>query len=123
VAESLDPWLFQQFREVAKSQGVVATLSTGKVNRIADVTPEGVWISTDASDRKGTGPRLVDAAMLNRAWRHLEREGSLTNAYLQADDGLSVKRSSAVCALLARLPSVEIASGRPIKLRRRERSA
>ncbi len=56
--------------------------------------------------------------MIQLAWDHLHLHGELTNAYLVADDGLNVKRSSAVCALLARLPGVEVVPGRTITLRR-----
>lgn len=52
--------------------------------------------------------------MLNCAWRELTKPRSLTNAFLLND--LNVKRSAAVCALLARLPDVEVATTRPITL-------
>jgi hypothetical protein len=41
---------------------------------------------------------------------------TLTNRYLLADDGLNVKRSSFVCALLATLPDATVTSRRPIEL-------
>jgi hypothetical protein len=94
----------------------VPTVADGKPNRIHRVGSDGVWISTEASERKGTGARLVPAWMLNAAWRHLQTTGSLTNRYLRASAGLNVKRSSAVCALLARLPGVAVRSTRPIEL-------
>ena len=55
--------------------------------------------------------------MLQAAWDHLSREGWLTNKYLLSAAGLNVKRSSAVCAILADLPGVEVASSKPIELR------
>jgi hypothetical protein len=94
----------------------IATIANGKVNRIERVGSEGVWITTDESKRKGVGPQLVPAWMLNVAWSHLRATGTLTNRYLLASDGLNVKRSSAVCALLACVPGVEVASKRPIAL-------
>ena len=43
--------------------------------------------------------------------------GTLTNRHLLDKDGLNVKRSSFVCALLARLPGVEISTARrPIEI-------
>ena len=52
------------------------------------------------------------------AWDHLQLHGELTNRYLVDRNGLNVKRSSAVCALLARLPGVEVVAGPTITLRR-----
>jgi hypothetical protein len=55
--------------------------------------------------------------MLQLAWDHLQRYGEFTNRYLLAPDCLNVKRSSAVCALLAALRPLTVASTRPIVLR------
>jgi hypothetical protein len=46
---------------------------------------------------------------------NLRAHGRLTNARLLRQ--LNVKRSSAVCALLARIPGVEVAPSGPIELR------
>ena len=54
--------------------------------------------------------------MIQVAWDYLAAHGSLTNRYLLDTDGLNVKRSSFVCALLARLPGVVVASTKPITL-------
>jgi hypothetical protein len=59
---------------------------------------------------------MVPAWMIQIAWEWLTTHGTLTNRHLLADDGLNVKRSSFVCALLARLPGVGVASARPIEL-------
>jgi hypothetical protein len=53
--------------------------------------------------------------MLNLAWDELRSRGTLSNRTLLED--LRVHRSSAVCAILARLPQVEVAPGRRIVLR------
>jgi hypothetical protein len=45
--------------------------------------------------------------MFTLAWDYLRTHGLLSNRYLLATDGLNVKRSSAVCAILARLPGVD----------------
>jgi HD domain len=101
----------------------VLTLADGRPNWVIDVTDEGIWMETVASKEKGRGPRLVEAWMLETAWDHLVREGSLSNKHLLSDTGLKVKRSSAVCAILARLPGVEVASSTPIVLRHRAQRA
>lgn len=117
MEERLDDWLESEIRDLMQKSGSVVTLSNGRPNTIVAVSSAGVTIATDASEAKGTGPQLVPAWMLNVAWRHLCATGSLSNRYLLASDGLNVKRSSAVCALLARLPGVVVASSRPIELR------
>ena len=96
--------------------GVIATVTAGKPNWVTGVDERGVWIETEASTDKGTSPQLVPAWMIQVAWDHLRQHGTLDNTYLLASSGLNVKRSSAVCALLARLPGVTLASTRPIRL-------
>jgi hypothetical protein len=55
--------------------------------------------------------------MIQIAWEWLVAHGSLTNRHLLSKDGLNVKRSSFVCALLGRLPGVEVVGGgRPIEI-------
>lgn len=94
------------------------TLSTGKPNWVMDIAADGVWIHTEKSKGEG-GPKLVDGWMVQVAWDHLEQFESLTNGYLLRTDGLNVKRSSAVCAILSRLPGVGVVSSDPITLVRR----
>lgn len=85
---------------------------------VQDITPDGVWVETRKSRAQGRPPQLVEAWMIQIAWDWLQARDSITAKFLVADDGLNVKRSSFVCALLARLPDVEIVSRRPIELRR-----
>jgi hypothetical protein len=47
--------------------------------------------------------------MFKLAWDYLRRHERLSNRYLLATDGLNVKRWSAVCAILAKLPGVSAA--------------
>ena len=54
--------------------------------------------------------------MIQVAYDRLRAHGTLTNRFLLDTDGLNVKRSSFVCALLARLAGVEVGSTRPIVL-------
>jgi hypothetical protein len=72
---------------------------------------------TEQTKARGRGPQLVPAWMVQPAWDYLQMHGRMSNRYLLANDGLNVKRSSFVCALLAQLPQIEVASTRPITLR------
>lgn len=105
--EKFSPQLLSAIRAVvATNDGVFATLAKGKSNRVIEVTPTGLYVITEASKKKGSPPQLVPAWMIEVAWNYLRRHGRLTNRYLLATDGLNVKRSSAVCAILATLPGV-----------------
>jgi hypothetical protein len=108
------PDLWRRLEVAVPAGTVVRTLAKGRPNRVAELTREAVWIETDRSAARGVGPEPVPAWMLNIAWEHLTAHGSLTNRHLL--DGLNVKRSSAVCALLAALPEVEVRRSRPIEL-------
>lgn len=100
----------------APAGSTIATISSGKPNWVQGIDESGVWIETEASKAKGSGPQLVAAWMIQVAWDHLRQQGTLDNAYLLSTSGLNVKRSSAVCALLAKLPGVRVVSARPIRL-------
>jgi hypothetical protein len=78
-----------------------------KRNFVHEITPAGLYVETDASRTKGNPPQLIPAWMFTLAWDYLRTHRQLSNRYLPATDGLNVKRSSAVCAILARLPGVE----------------
>jgi hypothetical protein len=54
--------------------------------------------------------------MFQLAWDYLTTHGSLTNRHLLATDGLNVKRSSAVMAILARLPAVKVVGRSPVEV-------
>ena len=87
---------------------VVTTLADGRPNWVREVTPDGVWVETERSRQLGRPPQLVPAGMIQNAWEYLAAHGTLTNRRLLSADGLTVKRSSFVCALLATLPGVEL---------------
>lgn len=99
------------------AQPIIPTISDGRPNWVQEVTPDGVWVETERSRQLGRPAQLVPAWMIQIAWEYLASHGTLTNRYLLADDGLNVKRSSFVCALLATLPDVTVTSRRPIELR------
>jgi hypothetical protein len=114
--EVLLPDLLARIEAALGTDREVLTLSDRRPNWVRDVTPDGVWVETQRSRRAGRPPQLVEAWMIQIAWDWLSAHGSLTNRWLLSDDGLNVKRSSFVCALLARLPDVRVASTRPITL-------
>lgn len=101
---------------------VVPTLRHGKPNRIIDVAADGVWIETERSRARTGAAEHVPAWMFNIAWDWLRAHGSLTNRYLLSSDGLNVKRSSAVCAMLAQLPGVSVRTDDGILLQLTPRS-
>lgn len=109
--KTLDNELYQALVNAIHPGDSVPTLSAGKPNRVESITAEGVTVDTERSSKRD-GPQLVPAQMLNAAWRELSRRGTLSLTDLRP-----MRRSSAVCALLARLPNVEVASSRPVTLR------
>lgn len=83
-----------------------ATLDQGRLNKVTAITPTGLSVETEVSKAKGHRPQLIPAWMLTLAWDSLHTHGRLTSRYLSAADGLDVKKASAVCAILAKLPGV-----------------
>jgi GTP pyrophosphokinase len=118
---TLSPELLELLERHVPAGTTVPTLADGRPNLVVAIDEKGLLVTTRASKRKGRDPQRVEAWMLQTAWDHLITTGSLTNKELLADDGLNVKRSSAVCAVLACLPGVAVASSPPIELRYRER--
>ncbi len=114
VTDVLDANLWEVLRPAIRAGEVVHTLSDGSPNTVTEVSRAGLWVETERSRRAGTGPQLIEPRMLDVAWAALLGDGELTNRRLL--DELRVHRSSFVCALLARLPGVRIASRRPIRL-------
>lgn len=94
---------------------VISTLARGHPNTIVSIDRGGIRVSTNRSVARGSGPQLVPAWMIVRAWHYLESQGTITQEGLKF--GLGVNRSAFVCALLATFPGVEIESARPGKLR------
>lgn len=117
--EHFDPVLLRMLRRAIRVGSVLPTVGTGQPNTVVEIAPHGVYVETARSAARGAGPQLVPAWMVQLAWDYLRLHGELTNRYLLAGDGLNVKRSSAVCALLAQLPGVEVASTSPVVLRLR----
>ena len=61
MAAELRGELRRMLEELQRRSPVITTISNGNPNRIVAVDGQGVWISTDASDSKGSGPQLVPA--------------------------------------------------------------
>ena len=114
--ETLEAGLLAQIGLALAPDPEVLTLGDGKPNWVREITPDGLWVETQRSHAAGRPPQLVEAWMIQSAWDYLQAHRVLTNQFLLSSDGLNVKRSSFVCALLARLPEVEVRSTRPITL-------
>lgn len=114
VPDLLDADLWELIRDCIRSGEVIRTLSDGSPNKVTEVSRAGLWVETPRSRRRGTGPQLIEPRMLDVAWAALHGDGELNNRRLLRE--LRVHRSSFVCALLARLPGVHVASRRPIRL-------
>jgi HKD family nuclease len=114
--ELIDAELLSLIHAQLRREPQLYTLGGGsRPNFVRDATPSGLWVETDRSRTSKTGAQLVPPRMLNLAWDVLQARGELSNRVLL--DELRVHRSSFVCALLARLPGVEVVSSRPIVLR------
>lgn len=108
----MDPELLRRLSDVVAPGTTIRTIANSRPNEVVEIGLEGVWVNTEKSSRE-SGPQLVPAWMLNEAWERLCADRVLRNTELIK----TVKRSSAVLALLAQLPEVTVASTRPIVLR------
>jgi hypothetical protein len=116
--EVFDPDLLRRIRKVVDEGDVILTLGTGRENRIGEIRSDGIQVTTERSSKLSGGAALVPAWMFNRVWSVLQTSGTANRQFLDRDaDGPKVKRSSAVFAVLAMLPEVEIAARRPLVLR------
>ena len=114
--ETIEPELLSLIVSQVKLEPTVYTLGAARrPNFVADATASGLYVETERSRAEKRGAQLVSPAMLNLAWDALRARGELSNADLLNE--LRVHRSSFVCALLARLPGVTLASKAPIVLR------
>lgn len=100
-AERFDATLYPLLtREIAKNPKFFS-LPRKKVNVVTDVSETGLLVQTE---RSAPASEAVPAWMFNIAWSHLRLHGELTNDKLLNE--LRVHRSSAVRAILARVPGV-----------------
>jgi hypothetical protein len=113
-ATKFDDELFEVLNEVVQAGTVIMTLSSKKLNRIISIDRDGVLVDTERSLARSSGPQRVPAWMIAAAWGRLRDVGELSQQELL--NGLNVKRSAFVCALLAKFPDVHIRSTRPTVL-------
>ena len=115
TGSTFDPVLFELLRAEVRRDPVFMTLGrVPKRNMVTELTPTEVYVETDRTAQRGTGAAPVPAWMFELAWDYLRAHGELANTYLLNE--LNVKRSSAVCAILGRLPCVKVVSSQPIVL-------
>lgn len=112
--EVLEPALYEKILAAHRDSPVFVTLGKAAENVVREVTPSALYVDTERSLARGK-PEPIPAWMLNLAWEALQARGTLDNGTLL--DDLRVHRSSAVLAILARLPGVERLKGRRIGVR------
>ena len=115
-AAELDDDLLERITEVVTGGDAIETLSNKRTNWIASFDRAGVWVETERSRARSTGPQLVPAWMIVAAWEQLCKNGTLSHIELLHD--MKVMRSAFVCALLAQFPDVVVVQGRPAVLER-----
>ncbi|WP_231743610.1 hypothetical protein [Mycobacterium sp. GA-2829] len=103
--------LYERVMAVGQAGREIATLSIKRPNWIVAVERAGVWVETERSRARGSGPQLVPAWMIEVGWKQLCDIGSLSHVELLND--LNVKRSAFVCALLAQFPDVSVVQTQP----------
>jgi hypothetical protein len=114
--EPFEPALYAALAAEVRRDPVFLTLGRSpRPNHVVELTPVEVHVETERSRQRAGGAEPIPAWMFNLAWDRLRTHGTLTNSELLND--LRVHRSSAVCAMLARLPQVERVPAREIILR------
>lgn len=114
--DRFDDDLWPLLRAAVPPGTTVLTLTRGQPNRIVELSRDTAWVETERSRSRGEAGEPIPAWMFNTAWDYLTAHRRLSNSFLVATDGLNVKRSSAVCAILAHVPGVEVVGRRPIEL-------
>ncbi|WKG04658.1 hypothetical protein [Mycolicibacterium sp. HK-90] len=112
----LDDDMLERITAVVARSDVIETLSNKRSNWIASFDRAGVWVETERSRARTSGPQRVPAWMIAVAWERLCKNGTLSHIELLND--LKVMRSAFVCALLAQFPDVVVVQDRPAVLER-----
>lgn len=115
-AAEFDDDLFERIAAVIDGVDAIETLSIKRPNWISSFDRTGVWVETERSRARGTGPQRVPAWMFITAWDQLCKHWSLSQVELLHD--LNVKRSAFVCALLAQFRDLVVLHHRPTVLER-----
>ncbi|MFV8301016.1 hypothetical protein ACNQP7_30425 [Mycolicibacterium fortuitum] len=113
-----DGELYDRIMSVIDAGDEIETLSIKRPNWITSGDRTGVWVETTRSRSLRSGPQLVPAQMVVVAWDQLCQDGTLSQVELL--NGLNVKRSAFVCALVAQFPGVVVRQDRPTLLERIE---
>jgi hypothetical protein len=118
-AEEFDADLLARLRSVVGPGDVIPTLSRGNPNRIEAIHELGVDVTTQHSLETAGGSSLVPAWMFNDVWDELRRRGSVDRDHMdRLRTTRKIKRSSAVFAILERLPEVTVVARRPLVIGR-----
>lgn len=116
--EVFEPALYELLAEAVTQNPVFLTLGKNRSNEVTELEPTGLHVRTERSvklrELRGRADQFIPAWMFQLAWDYLRTHGELSNRHLL--DVLNVKRSSAVCAILARLRGVRVKSATPIVL-------
>jgi len=115
VEEPFEPELYAALPAEVRRDPVFTALARPSPNRVVELTPVEVHVETTRSLRMTGGTEPIPAWMFHLAWDRLRTHGTLSSSELLND--MRVHRSSAVCAMLARLPPIERVPGRGIVLR------
>jgi HKD family nuclease len=116
TVEPFEHGLYRHLRAEVRRDPVFMTLGpSARRNRVVELSPVELHVETARSRERSGGAEAIPAWMFNLAWERLRTHGTLSNTELLND--LRVHRSSAVCAILARLPPVERLAGKGITLR------
>jgi HKD family nuclease len=115
ASDEIEPELLAAIRAEHVVNPVFLTLRRSQRNLVREVSPSALYVETERSRVRHARPEPVPAWMLNLAWEVLRRRGRLTNKELL--DELRVHRSSAVLAILARLPGVDALPGTAMGVR------
>ena len=109
--EHFDEGLLVRIRQVLNEGDIVTTLSNGRPNIIGRIDDLGIEVTTERSATQG-GPLTVPAWMFNLVWQELNCHGRVERDAVAK----TVKRASAVLAILERLPEITVEARRPLVL-------
>lgn len=112
-----DSQLLARISVVVSEGDLIATLDRRSPNKIGQISPAGIEVTTERSAATVGGAVLVPAWMFNVVWEELREHGRVDREQVdRLRPGRKVKRSSIVFAILERLPEVDVVGRRPVVL-------